>query len=159
MGSDHLQILLTVPLPPGFCPNKRPFSINSRKDHWDNFAFYFNSHCPSAEEYSSSSLFSAAALFNSLAVNAAKFFIPFGHVKRQPQVWWSAEVEKAVSERRKAFAAAYRSDEDRQAYISASRHASSITAKARLSSLYFQCFLVFAFLSLHLEDIFHYYHP
>ena len=37
----------------------------------------------------------------------------------------------AVSERRKAFAAAHRSDEDRQAYISASRRASSIIAKAK----------------------------
>ena len=35
-----------------------------------------------------------------------------------------------VSERRKAFAAAHRSDEDRQAFISASRRASSAIAKA-----------------------------
>ena len=34
--------------------------------------FYFDSHCPSAEEYSSLSLSSAAALFTSLTVNAAK---------------------------------------------------------------------------------------
>ena len=39
-------------------------------------------------------------------------------------------MESAVSERRKAFDAAHRSDEDRQAYISASRHASSVIAKA-----------------------------
>ena len=39
-------------------------------------------------------------------------------------------MEEAVSERRKAFAAAHRSDEDRQAYISASRRASSVIAKA-----------------------------
>ena len=39
-------------------------------------------------------------------------------------------MEGAVSERRKAFAAAHRSDEDRQAYISASRRASSVIAKA-----------------------------
>ena len=37
----------------------------------------------------------------------------------------------AVSERREAFAAAHRSDEDRQAYISASRRASSVIAKAK----------------------------
>ena len=37
-----------------------------------------------------------------------------------PKAWWSAEVDEAISEGRKAFAAAYRSDEDRQAYISAS---------------------------------------
>ena len=40
-------------------------------------------------------------------------------------------MEEAVSERRKAFAAAHRSDEDRQAYISASRRASSVIAKAK----------------------------
>ena len=39
-------------------------------------------------------------------------------------------MEGAVSERRKAFAAAHRSDEDRQAYISASRRALSVIAKA-----------------------------
>ena len=40
-------------------------------------------------------------------------------------------MESAVSERRKAFAAAHRSDEDRQAYISASGRASSVIAKAK----------------------------
>ena len=40
-------------------------------------------------------------------------------------------MESAVSERRKAFAAAHRSDEDRQAYISASRRTSSVIAKAK----------------------------
>ena len=39
-------------------------------------------------------------------------------------------MESAVCERRKAFAAAHRSDEDRQAYISASRRASSVINKA-----------------------------
>ena len=40
-------------------------------------------------------------------------------------------MEEAVSERRKAFAAAHRSDENRQAYISAFRRASSVIAKAK----------------------------
>ena len=40
-------------------------------------------------------------------------------------------MESAVSERRKALAAAHRSDEDRQAYIFASRRASSVIAKAK----------------------------
>ena len=61
---------------------------------------------------------SSAAFLNFLALKAAKFFISFGCVKRQPQAWWSFEVEEAVSERHKAFAAAHRSDENRQAYIS-----------------------------------------
>ena len=130
LGSDHLPILLSVPLSPVFRPNDRPPTFNFHKARWDGFASYFDSHCPSAEEYSS--LSSAAALFTSLALNAAKSSIPFGRIKRPPNAWWSAEVEGAVSERRKAFAAAHRSDKDRQAYISASRRASSVIAKAKV---------------------------
>ena len=76
------------------------------------------------------SLSSAAALFTSPTLNAAKSSIPLGRIKRQLQAWWSPEVEEAVSERRKAFVAAHRSDENRQTYISSSRHTSSIIAKA-----------------------------
>ena len=45
-------------------------------------------------------------------------------------------MEQAVSERRKAFAAAHRSDEDRQTSISASRRVSSVTAKATVYAAY-----------------------
>ena len=128
LGSDHLPILLSVPLSPIYPPNERPPSFNFQKARWDDFASYFDSHCPSAEEYSS--LSSAAALFTSMALNAAKSSIPFGRIKRHPKAWRPAEVEQAISERRKAFATAHRSDEDRQAYISASRRASSVIAKA-----------------------------
>ena len=131
VGSDHLPILLSVTLSSVFRPNERPPSFNFQKAHWDDFASYFDYYSPSAEEYSFLSLSSAAALFTSLALNAAKSSIPFGRIKRPPKAWWSAEVEEAVSERRKAFAAAHRSDEDRQAYISASRRASSVIAKAK----------------------------
>ena len=131
LGSDHLPILLSIPLSPVFRPNERPSSFNFQKARWDGFASYIDSHCPSAEEYSSLSFSSAAALFTSLALNAVKSSIPFGHIKRPPKAWWSAEVESAVSERRKAFAAAHRSDEDHQAYISASRHALSVIAKVK----------------------------
>ena len=79
------------------------------------------------------------SLFTSLALNAAKSFITFGRIKRQPKAWCSAEVESAVSERRKAFAAAHRSDEDRQAYISASRRASSVIAKAKAEACQTTC--------------------
>ena len=109
LGSDHLSILLSIPLSPAFCPNEHPPSFNFQKARWDGFASYFDS----AEEYSFLSLSSAAALFTSLALNAAKSSIPFGRIKRPPKAWWSAEVESAVSETRKAFAAAHRSDEDR----------------------------------------------
>ena len=111
LGSDQLPILLSIPLSPVFRPNECPPSFNFQKARWDCFASYIDSHCPSAVEYSSSSLSSAAALFTSLALNAAKSSIPFGRIKRPPKAWWSAEVEQAVSERRKAFAATHRSDE------------------------------------------------
>ena len=44
-----------------------------------------------------------------------------------------------VSERRKVFAAAHRSDEDRQVYISASRRASSVIAKAKAEAWQTTC--------------------
>ena len=78
-GSDHLPSLLSIPLSLVFRPNERPPSFNFQKACWDGFASCFDSHCPSAEEYSSLSLSSAAALFTSLTLNAAKSSIPFGH--------------------------------------------------------------------------------
>ena len=82
LGSDHLPILLSVPLSPVFHPNERPPSFNFQKARWDGFVSYFDFLCPSAEEYSPLSLSSAAALSTSLALNAAKSSIPFGHIKR-----------------------------------------------------------------------------
>ena len=78
-------------------------------------------------------------LFTSLTLNAAKFSILFGRIKRHFKAWWSAEVEEAISERRKAFAAAHRRDEDCQAYISASRRASSVIAKAKAEAWQTTC--------------------
>ena len=111
---------LNIPLSLVFRPSEHPPSFNFQKARWDGFTFYFDPHCSSAEEYSFLSLFSDAALFTFLTLNTAKSFIPFGRIKRHPKAWWSAEVKEAASERRKAFAAARRSDEDRQAYIFAS---------------------------------------
>ena len=48
-------------------------------------------------------------------------------------------MEGAVSERPKAFTAAHKSDEDRQAYISASRRASSVIAKAKAEAWQTTC--------------------
>ena len=138
LGSDHLSILQSIPLSPVFRP-ERPPSFNFQKARWDGFASYIDSHCPSAEEYSSLSFSSAAAHFTSLALNAAKSSIPFGRIQRLPKSWWSAEVEEAVSERCKAFAAVHRSDEDRQAYIFASRRASSVIAKAKAEAWQTTC--------------------
>ena len=139
LGSDHLPIFLSIPLSPVSRPNERPPSFNFQKARWEGFASYIDSHCPSAENYSSLFLSSAAALFTSLALNAAKSSIPFGRFKSPPKAWWSAEVEQAVSERRRAFTAAHRSDEDRQAYIFASRRASSVIAKAKAEAWQTTC--------------------
>ena len=81
--AHHLPILLSVPLSQIFRPNERPPSFNFPKAGWDDFAYYFDSHCPSAEKYSS--LSSAAALFTSLRLNAVKSSIPFGRIKRHPK--------------------------------------------------------------------------
>ena len=86
------------------------------------------------------SLSSASALFTFLTLNAAKSSVRFGGIKHHPEDWWSAEVEEAVSERRKAFAATHRNDEDRQAYISTSRRASSVIAKAKADAWQTTCF-------------------
>ena len=83
--------------------------------------------------------YSAAAFFSSLALNAAKSSIPFDRIKRPPKAWWFDEVEEAISERHKAFAAAHRSDEDRQAYISASRRTSSVITKAKAEAWQTTC--------------------
>ena len=68
--SNHLPILLTVPLSPVFRPNERLPSLSFRKARQDDFAFYFDSHCSSAEEYLSLFLSFAAVLFTSLTLNA-----------------------------------------------------------------------------------------
>ena len=48
LGSDHLRILLTIPHSPVFRPNECSPSFNFPKARWDDFFFYFDSHCPSA---------------------------------------------------------------------------------------------------------------
>ena len=118
-----------------FSPTSVPPSFNFQKAGWDDY----DSYCPFAKEYSSLFLSSAAALFTSLALSAAKSSILFGRIKRPPKAWWSAEVEEAVSERRKAFAAAHRSNEDCLAYISASRCASSVIIKAKAEAWQTTC--------------------
>ena len=46
-------------------------------------------------------------------MNATKSSIPFGRIKCPPKAWWSGEVEQAVGKRRRAFATAHGSDENR----------------------------------------------
>ena len=92
LGSNHLPILLSVSLSPFFHPNKRPSSFNFQKARWDDFAYYFDFHCSSAEEYSPLSFSFSVTLLISLALNTAKSSIPFGRIKRLPKDWGSDEV-------------------------------------------------------------------
>ena len=85
LSFNHLSILLTLPLSPLFRFRVRSPSFNFLKASWNKFAFYFDSRCPPAEEYSTLSLSSGATLFTSLTLNAVKFSISFGHVKGQTQ--------------------------------------------------------------------------
>ena len=87
LSSDHLPILPSISLSPVYCPNKRPLPSIFRKLAGNGFASYIDSHSPSAKEYSSLSLSTAAALFTYLALNAAKYSIPFSRIKRPPKAW------------------------------------------------------------------------
>ena len=75
--SNHLPILLTVPLSPGFCPNEHLPFLNFWKARQDDFAFYFDSHCPSAEEHSSLFLSFAAVLYFSDTVCPPYDLVPW----------------------------------------------------------------------------------
>ena len=68
--SNHLPILLTIPLSPVFRLNELLPSLNFQKARQDDFAFDLDYHCPSAEEYSSLCFSFAAVLFTSLTLNA-----------------------------------------------------------------------------------------
>ena len=139
LGSDHVPILTSIPLAPLSSSNERAPAFNFEKARWQDFSEYFDSHCPAVEEYSTLTLASAAAIFSNLTLSAAKSAIPFGRLKRPPKAWWSSEVECAVSERRKAFAVAHKGEEERQAYISASRHASSVISQAKAATWREKC--------------------
>ena len=98
-----------------------------QKARLDDFAIYIDSHCPIVVEYFFLSLF-AAALFTSLALNAAKSSIHSGRVKR------NLKLGGLASGKRNAFAYPHRSDEKRLAYASAPRHALSAIAKPKVNA-------------------------
>ena len=71
---------------------------------------------------------------------AQKGSLWLSYFKRHSKAWWSAEMKETISERRKVFAVAHRSDEDRQAYISASQRASLVIAKAKTEAWHTTCY-------------------
>ena len=139
LGSDHFPILLTVPLSPVFRPNERT--------HFFNFQKAVEMTLPITLTLTvllerNTRLFLYPLLLLSLlllTLNAPKLSISFGRIKCQSQAWWFAEVEEAVSKICKTFAAAHRSDEDRRAYISAYRRASSVMANAKAEAWHATC--------------------
>ena len=136
LSSDHLPILLFVPLFPVFRPNERPSSFNFQKARWDDLSPTLTLTVLLQRNIR---LFPLLLLILPLWLECSKSSISFGRIKRHPKAWWSAEEKEAISERRKAFAAAHRSDEDRQAYIFASRRASSVIAKAKAEAWQTTC--------------------
>ena len=104
-GSDHLPILLSIPLSLVFRPNERPLPSIFKKLVGMTL-LHTLTLTVLLQRNTCLSLSCAGALFSSMALNAAKSSISFGRIKRHPKAWWSAEVESAVSERRKVFTAA-----------------------------------------------------
>ena len=131
LGSDHLPISIRIPLSSHYAPNERSPSFNYKKAHWDVFQDRVSSLCPDPETYSSFSLSEAATSFSSVLLEAAKSSIPYGRTRQSPKAWWSPELDELVRERRKAYRKAHQSEEHRQAYLTASRSASSAIAKAK----------------------------
>ena len=123
-----------------FAPTSVPLPLIFRKLAGMTWPITLDSHHPPAEKYLSLSLSSAAVLFTSImTLNVANSFIPFGRIKHHFKAWRSAEVQGAIIERRKAFATAHKSDENRQAYISAFRRASSVIAIAKAETRQATC--------------------
>ena len=91
--SDRLPILLTIPFSPVFCPNERPPSTFKKLV---GMTLLFTSTLTVFLQRNT-------RLFTSLTLNLTKSSILFGRIKRHSKALWSAEVEDAVSERRKAF--------------------------------------------------------
>ena len=66
--------------------------------------------------------------------DAATSAILFGSINRPAKAWWSPEVADAIAKRRKVFAKAHCSEEDRQNYISISRYTATVISKAKAKS-------------------------
>ena len=113
LGFDHLPILLSVPLSlRSFAPTSVPLLLIFRK--LAGMTLLLTSILNVLLQRNTRLFLFPLLLHTSpLALNAAKSFISFGRIKRHPKAWRSAEAEDAINERRKAFAAAHRSDEDR----------------------------------------------
>ena len=112
----------------------RPSSFNYNKARWDDHFTYIDTHCPPSSNFTTLSLSEATHTFTKLLNDAATSAIPFGIINRPTKAWWSSEVADAVAKRRKTFAKAHCSEEDRQHYIATSRYTSTVITKAKAKS-------------------------
>ena len=134
LGSDHLPISITIPTSPIINSFHRPPLFNYNKARWDEYLTYIDTHCPTPSNFTTLSLSEATHTFTKLLNDAATSAIPFGSINRPAKAWWSPEVADAVAKRRKAFAKAHCSEEDRQHYIATSRYTSTVINKAKAKS-------------------------
>ena len=134
LDSDHLPISIIIPISPLINSIHRPPSFNYNKARCDNYLTYIDTHCPTPSNFTTLSLSEATHTFTKLLNDAAISAIPFGSISRPANAWWSPEVADAVAKRRKGFAKARCSDEDRQNYISISRYTFTVIAKAKAKS-------------------------
>ena len=134
LGSDHLPISITIPTSPLTNSFHRPPSFNYNKARWDDYLTSIDTHCPTPSSFTTLSLSEATHTFTKLLNDAATSAIFFGRINRPAKAWWSPEVADAVAKRRKAFAKAHCSEEDRQHYIATSRYTSTVISKAKAKS-------------------------
>ena len=95
-----------------------PHSFNYNKALWYDYLTYIDTHCPPPSNFITLSFSEATHTSTKLLNDAATSAIPFGSINHPA----SSEVADAVAKRRKAFAKAHYSEEDRQHYIATSRY-------------------------------------
>ena len=133
LGSDHLPISITIPTSPLINSISCPPSFNYNKARRDDYLTYIDTHCPPPSNFSTLSISKATDTFTKLLNDDATSAISFGSINRLAKAWWSSEVADAVVKRRKAFANAHCSEEDRQNYISISRYTFIVISRLKLS--------------------------
>ena len=124
LSSDHHSILRTVPFSSLSPSNHPPYFYRKLFEMTLLFTPIYT------VQQMNTPLFPLQLRSLSLTLNAAKFSILFCLVQRQPQTWWSFEMEEVVMEKRKVFAFAHKSGEKCHTYIYVTWQASTVIAKA-----------------------------
>ena len=138
LGFHHLPIEIVLPLSPVRHPNLRPPKFNYEKARWDDYQSYIVEHLPSLDVHALN-IHQAVRSFSLFLVEAAKVSIPFGHLGRSSEAWWSQEAESAVLEQQRARSEAHRSEAHRLRYIDASCRASLVISRAKSATWQATC--------------------